>query len=201
MLRSADPLFQTGVEALSATGFVPYGSAPHTGHSLVEAYGSELVYVDALDGFLVGTVGNGVEVRVFDKTLTKQLGMFAAPAAWTEEPALVARPDRHAMPAGDCDTIPIDVMRSVGTPGMPGTWDLAHVGFDLKTGASCGCAPLGKMYEGVVMNTPGRPATMVRGGTRLQFALAPPLTRLSRTSVNVPTSVYDQVPYGRRCSR
>ena len=151
---------------------------------------------DKREGRCFGTVGNGVEVRLFDKTLTKQLAAFAAPAAWTEEPALVARPDRHAMPAGDCNTIPIDVMRSVGAPGMPGTWDLAHVGFDLKTSATCACAPLGKMYEGVVMNTPNRPATLVRGETRLQFGLGQPMLRLSRTSVNVPEPVYDLVPYG-----
>ena len=196
VLRSPDPEFQSGVEELSATGFVPYGQTPHTGHSLLEAYGSDLVYADALDGFLVASVGNGIEVRYFDKTLTKQKGMYAVPAAWTEEPAIAARPDRHAMPAGDCATIPIDVMRSVGKAGMPGTWDLAHVGFDLDTSSTCACAPLGRMYEGVIMNTPGRPATLVRDGSRLQFALAPPMLRLSRTSVNVPASVYDLVPYG-----
>ena len=98
VLRSPDPVFQSGVEELSATGFVPYGQTPHTGHSLLEAYGSDLVYADALDGFLVASVGNGIEVRFFDKTLTKQEGMYAVPAAWTEEPAVAARPDHHAMP-------------------------------------------------------------------------------------------------------
>ncbi len=199
VLRSTDPTFQAGVEELAAGGFVPYGQAPHTGYSLTEAFGSDWQYVDAIDAFLLVTsvAGGQSNVRIYEKDLTPlSLDQIAIPGAWTEEPAIVSRPDKHAVPwSGACGTVALDVIRSVG-PGGPFTWDLAHSGLDLFTGLPCECAPLGRMLEGTLLAVPATPLTLVRGGTRLQFALGPPGYRLAKTVVDPGIDVFNALPYG-----
>jgi hypothetical protein len=65
--------------------------------------------------------------------LTQIITSFTVPdAQTTEEFALSGTPDRHSL----CNytsrlNIPIDTIRSVGTPGHPETWKLASEGFDL----------------------------------------------------------------------
>jgi hypothetical protein len=200
VLRSADVTFQSGVEELTPSGFVPYGQIAHTSYSLTEAFASDWQYVDAIDAFLAAcSVAAGQSnVRIWKKDLVTPLSIdeIAIPGAWTEEPAIVSRPDKHAVPwSGACGTVALDVIRSVG-PGGPATWDLAHAGLDLATGLPCECEPLGRMLEGTLLAVPATPLTLVRGGTRLQFALGPPAYRLAKTVVDPGLDVFNALPYG-----
>ena len=52
------------------------------------------------------------------------------------------------------------------------------------------------MLEGTLLAVPNTPLTLVRGGTRLQFALGPPALRLARTQVDPGTAVFNALPYG-----
>ena len=199
VLRSADPTFQSGVEELGASGFVPLGQAPFTGYSLAPDYwAGDWQYVDALDAFAVAesvTDPNNATVHFYDKSL-HPLATVAFPAKATEELALASRPDRHAVPwGGDCGTLALDVMFSVGTGGQPGTWDLAHAGTDVKTGQSCACAPVARMLEGTLLAVPNQPLALVREGRRLQFALGPPAEQLAHTQIHPGMEVFAAIPY------
>jgi len=198
VLRSADPTFQSGVEELTANGFVALGKAPYTGYSLVEAFATDWQYADAIDAFVDaddGASSSAIVLHFFSKDFAPLHHDVSIPGHWTEEPAIVSRPDKHAVPwGGACGTLAMDVMRSVG-PGGPGTWDLAHAGADLATGLPCECVPLGRTLEGTLLAVPSTPLTLVRGGGRLQFALGPPATRLARTVVDPGIDVFNRLPY------
>lgn len=197
VLRSQDPTFQSGVEELSAAGFQAYSNTTYTQHKLIESFSVDWQYIDTIDAYAVAshTSGGKTRIHLFDKTLTSSLGEVEVAGSWTEGPGLVSRPDRHAMPSAECGKVPIDIMRSVG-PGGPDTWDLAHDGADLLTGLGCECAPMARVLEGSLMESAGLPLTLVVGGTRLQFALAPPAGRLAKSHVAVSGEVFHLVPYG-----
>jgi hypothetical protein len=204
VMRSADPTFQTDVEELAAEGFVAYNPATHTGFSLNEAYSVDWQFVDALDAFAVAVSrGDGatsaIEVAFYDRGLTTYLGSVSLPGSWHDGPGIVSRPDRHAVPSSACGVVPLDVVRAVG-PGGPSTWDLAWVGADLVTGLACDCIPWGNVYEGCLVVSAGLPLTLIRGGVRLQLALAAPGNRLSKSVYAVPSSVFYAVPYGASLS-
>ncbi len=198
VLRSADPTFQTGVEELTKTGFVPHTAATNTTYSLFEAFGSDWQYSDQLDVFFDANSGESstaVVINTFDKNLTNLNHRIDVPGTWTEEPAIVSRADKHAVPwGGECGTIPLDVMRSVGDSNV-NNWDLGHIGVDLNTGMSCACTNLPRAFEGQLLEVPGKPMALVRDGTRLPFALAPPALQLGRTAVDCGPDVYDSIPY------
>ncbi|PTL84964.1 beta-xylosidase [Vitiosangium sp. GDMCC 1.1324] len=199
VLRSADPTFQSGVEELTASGFAPMTSANHTRHSLLAAFSVDWQYIDTNDTFAVAMSSgnhNSFTVLLYNNTLNGLVDRFDLAGSWTEGTSIVSRPDKHAIPTSTCGTVPIDILRSVGTPGQPGTWDLAHVGVDLLTGRTCDQIPVGRVYEGYLLGTPGLPMMLVRDGLRLQFALAAPAADLSRNSISVSSDIYHRIPYG-----
>ncbi len=198
--RSVDPLFQLGVEELGAAGFAPYSAATHTAFSLVEAFSVDWQYVDTLDAFAVAIVGGGATLRVllFDQGLQPlDFSTVLLTGSWTEGPAIVSRPDRHAVASPECGRVPLDLIRSVQVSGSgPDGWDLAHSGVDLLTGQTCATAPVPRIFEGSLLVSPGLPLTMVRNGTRLQFGLSAPALRLARTVHTVSSEVFYAIPYG-----
>ncbi|RKH39482.1 beta-xylosidase [Corallococcus sicarius] len=198
VLRSSDPTFQTGVEELTATGFAPRTATNHTRHSLIAAFSVDWQYVDANDTFAVavdGPTASATRVVLFNSALSQQVDQFDIAGTWTEGPAIVSRPDKHAIPSSTCGTVPVDIVRSVG-PGGPDTWNLAHNGVDLLTGRTCDQVPHGRVYEGYLIQVPGLPLTLARGGVRLQFALAAPAGDLSRNAIAVSSDVFHRIPYG-----
>ncbi|EPX58187.1 hypothetical protein D187_004224 [Cystobacter fuscus DSM 2262] len=198
VLRSSDPTFQTGVEELTATGFAPTSSANHTRYSLLGAFSVDWQYVDANDTFAVavdGPTSSATRVFLFNSTLSQQVDQFDIAGTWTEGPAIVSRPDKHAVASATCGTVPVDVLRSVG-PGGPDTWNLARGGVDLLTGRTCDQVPHGRVYEGYLLQASGLPLTLVRGGLRLQFALAAPALDLSRNALGVSSDLFHRIPYG-----
>ena len=130
VLRSSDPAFLTGVDELTANGFVPLTAAIHTTRSLTEAFSADWQFVDALDAFMVAvasSTGNGsdaTELRLFDRSFNRIPGAPLVLGNWAEGPGIVGRPDRHAIPSPDCGRLPVDVMHAIG--GAVSTWDLAR---------------------------------------------------------------------------
>jgi hypothetical protein len=199
VLRSSDPTFQTGVEELTASGFAPRTSTNHTQHSLLGAFSVDWQYIDTNDTFAVavdGPTASATRVFLFNSGLNQLVDQFDISGSWTEGPALVSRPDKHAIASSTCGVVPIDVLRSVGTPGAPDTWNLARIGVDLLTGRTCDQVPVPRVYEGYLIQSSGFPLTLVRGGQRLQFALAAPATDLSRNAIAVSSDIFYRVPYG-----
>ncbi len=202
VLRSADPLFLSGVEELTATGFQPRTNAIHTTRSLTEAFSVDWQYIDSLDAFVVATPGylpgvagnSATELRFFDRNFNA-LGKTYVPGFWREGPGLVGRPDRHAIPTPDCGRLSMDVIHANGTDDVNG-WNLTHAGADILTGRSCACVDFGKVYEGSLISSPGKPLTMVHGGRRLQFGRAEAALRLARASYEVSDALFHAFPYG-----
>ncbi len=199
VLRSSDPTFQAGVEELTATGFAPRTAANHTRHSLLAAFSVDWQYVDVNDTFAVavdGSTASATRVFLFNSALSgPPVDQFDIAGTWTEGPAIVSRPDKHAIPSPTCGTVPVDILRSVG-PGGPDTWNLARSGVDLLTGRTCDQVPHSRVYEGYLLHSAGLPLTLVKGGQRLQFALAGPAQQLSRNGTFVPSDLSHRLPYG-----
>ncbi len=198
VLRSSDPTFQTGVEELTATGFAPRTAANHTQYSLLGAFSVDWQYVDTNDTFAVavdGPTASATRVFLFNSTLSALVDQFDVSGTWTEGPAIVSRPDKHALASSTCGTVPVDIIRSVG-PGGPDTWNLARSGVDLLTGRTCDQIAHGRVYEGYIIQSPGLPLTLARGGVRLQFALAAPALDLSRNAIAVSSDLFHRIPYG-----
>ncbi len=203
-LRSSDPTFNTGVEEVGPNGFVPMTASRHTAYAPVQSFSIDWMYADALDAFVVAS-NNSADVTflwLFDRSL-KPLpngnGSFEVQGAWTEGPGIVTRPDKHALPNGNCTDIKVDLMRSVadgtGLQG-PNGWDLAHDGIDLRLrNASCSNVPLGGMYDGFRLVSPNLPLALVLDGRRLQFAMSAPALRLSNNETQVASAIYEAIPY------
>lgn len=199
VLRSSDPTFQTGVEELTATGFAPRTATNHTRHSLLAAFSVDWQYIDTNDTFAVavdGPTASATRVFLFNSALSGLVDQFDVSGTWTEGPALVSRPDKHAIPSATCGTVPVDILRSVGTPGVPDSWNLARVGVDLLTGRTCDQIAHGRVYEGYLLISSGLPWTLARAGQRLQFALAAPTGDLTRNSITISSDIFHRIPYG-----
>jgi hypothetical protein len=196
VLRSKDPSFQTGAEELGKTGFQALAPKSLRPHSFTEAFSPDLTYVPAINMFMMATHGTpGLEELRFFNADFSFSKLLTLPFAWAEGPGIVKRPDGQLDPTPACDTLRVDLMRAVGT-GDVNTWELAHSGGDVATGRTCDCVSWPRVLEGSLLVSPGKPLTIVRGGTRLQFAQAAPATRLARTAIEVPDALYGKVPYG-----
>ena len=131
-IRSTSPLFPPlQTEQWTLTGFVPYNASTVTDHLFLGflGYGPEWQFVDQFDVWIF----NYSSVFIINANLTQIIASFTVPdTQTTEEYALAGTPDKHSL----CNYtsplyIPIDAIRSVGTPVHPETWKLASEGFDL----------------------------------------------------------------------
>jgi hypothetical protein len=174
VLRSADPAFASGVQALDVGGFVPVTStaAPRT-RSVVDGFSADLMWVGALDAFVIAHETDG------GTTLTFWTADFAehpfrpvvVPGPWREGPGLVRRADGHAplSTAGPCDRVPFDVVRATVLGGAAAPTGLRHFGLDLAGSRACeNPARLAVTFDGVTVPSPERTMDLVRAGRRVR---------------------------------
>lgn len=196
VLRSSDATFQSGVEELASTGFVPLPAGSTREHQFTEAFSPDWTYVPAIDRYLmVVHGGQGTEEARFFDAAFQATESVPFSFDWHEGPGIVKRPDGQLDPTSACDRISIDVMRAVGGDDVS-SWDLGHSGVDIPTGTTCECISWPKVLEGTLLNATDKPLTLVRGGERLQFAASAPATRLARTSLGVSDPIFYAVPFG-----
>ena len=170
VLRSHDPAFGFGVEALGTGGFAPAGStgAPRE-RSVVDGFSADLMWVGALDAFAVAhEIDGGTQVSFWSRDFTVQPYRPVVVAGdWKEGPGLLRRPDGHAplSSADPCDRVPLDLVRATvnGPPGAP--TDLRHFGLDVRGAGGCADpARLATTFDGVTMPSPERTMDLVRAG-------------------------------------
>lgn len=170
MLRSHDPAFGFGVEALGAGGFAPVGStgAPRE-RSVVDGFSADLMWVGALDAFAVAhETDDGTQLTFWSRDFTVQpYRPVLVGGDWKEGPGLLRRPDGHSplSSADPCDRVPLDLVRATvnGPPGAP--TDLRHFGLDVRGAGGCGTpARLAMTFDGVTMPSPERTMDLVRDG-------------------------------------
>jgi hypothetical protein len=179
--RSADPLFQDGVEVLTAAGFASLTAENARGYVLTDAVSADLQYVDALDAFAVAknNGGGATDVEFYNAAFTGPAAdPLRIPNEFAEGPGIVSRPDKHAVAPrnSDCGTVPFDLVNASGYDPLPdGGFSppqrLVHTGVDLLPGVACADMPESRrerLFEGYAIESPDLPLALVVGGERLQ---------------------------------
>jgi hypothetical protein len=180
VVRSKDPVFASGVEALGEHGFAAVAGTdtPRT-FSVVDGFSSDLMWVEALDAFAVAhETQGGTTVSFFDRDFTAtpyQPIMLGGP--WQEGPGLARRPDGHApLSAVDpCGRVPFDVVRATVIGPAKAPTDLRHYGADVR--GITACADPSRtlaVLDGLAVPSPDRTMDLLTAGK---------LVRIDRRSV------------------
>jgi hypothetical protein len=180
VIRAKDPVFRSGVQVLTDSGFaaVSDAKAPRT-RSIVDAFSADWMWVDALGAFAVAhETAEGTTITFWDRDFTwhpYQPVVVGGP--WREGPGLVRRPDGHApVSVGDpCGRVPVDLVRA--TRDAPAPTDLAHFGIDLHRVTGCRDAAV---RNGYALPAPPGTVDLVGGALvrveRRSVADAPPVS-------------------------
>lgn len=168
VLRSKDPTFATGVQALGPGGFtaVPDTRARH--RPIVDAFSADWMYVDALQAFAIAhSTENGTTLTFWNRDFTANPHpQVHVPGPWREGPGLVRSPTGHAPASPDdpCGRVPVDVVRSTveGESGAP--TNLAHFGLDLADVPGCATVEAARVLDGFAVPSPENTVDLVLGG-------------------------------------
>lgn len=178
LLRSPDPEFTTEVEALGPEGFEAVeGTSGEREHSVLDAFSTDLMWVDVLDAFAVAhQTSDGTTVSFFNRDFSaKPYAPELIEGPWKEGPGLVRTPHGHAPLAEDdpCGTVPLDVVRATSNAEAP--TDLRHFGVDVAGGHGCTeTSEALQILDGYAMPSPERTMDVVADGE---------LVRVERRSV------------------
>jgi hypothetical protein len=167
VVRSQDPAFQRGVQALGPDGFGAAASAtgPRT-RSVADATTSDWMWVDALNAYAIASDNpGGTTVTFWDANFTYhpfqpvQIG-----GAVREGPGLVRTAEGHAPVSmtDPCGQVPLDVLRATG--GNQGPNGIAHFGIDVDGLHSCqGRSTALALLDGFAIPAPDRTVDLVVG--------------------------------------
>ncbi|MBA0125989.1 beta-xylosidase [Haloechinothrix sp. YIM 98757] len=168
VLRSTDPAFGSGVEALGPDGFVPVeGTEQLRAHAVLDAFSVDLMWVDVLDAFAVAhQTAGGTSLTFFDRDFSSTpYEPVVIEGPWQEGPGLVRTPQGHAPRAGHdpCGTVPVDVIRATRDERAP--TDLRRFGLDITGVEGCGDQRrAGRVLDGYAMPSPERTMDLVVDG-------------------------------------
>jgi hypothetical protein len=202
VLRSADPAFQAGVQALGANGFGSVASATTARlRSVLDATTSDWMWVDALNAFAIAADSPaGTTITFWDANFTYHpYQPVVLPGAATEGPGLVRRPDGHApvSTTDPCGRVPLDVVRS--TVGGAGPNALAHFGVDIAGLQSCQQKSQAlTLLDGFAVPAPDRTVDLVVGGRLIEVERRSVALSLAAGMVDVPPPSVDQLPVAAR---
>ncbi|KJK50335.1 beta-xylosidase [Lentzea aerocolonigenes] len=174
VLRSKDPVFTTGVEALTPQGFKPVeGTNKARTRSVVEAYSSDWMWIEAASAFAIAhETETGTTITFWNKEFTRHpYEAVVIPGPWTEGPGLVRTPEGHAPinTADPCERVSIDVLRSTAKDGSGAPTNIRHFGIDALGLDGCATAEEAKVLNGFSMPSPERTADVVVGGKIVRF--------------------------------
>ncbi len=203
VLRSKDPLFLTGVQALGLRGFSAVGgtNAPRA-RSVVDAFSADWMWVAALDAFAIAhETETGTSITFWNADFTAQpYARITVPGPWREGPGLVRTSEGHAPVASDdpCGRVPIDVVRATvdGAAGAP--TDLTHFGMDLAGVPGCATKEAAVVLDGVAVPSPERTMDLVVGGEVVRLERRSVTDRLARSVLDHRPAIVDQLPVAAR---
>ncbi|CAM2935102.1 beta-xylosidase [Saccharomonospora xinjiangensis] len=203
VLRSRDPAFVKGVEALGPQGFVTAAgtSGPRT-RSVVDAFSADLVWVDALGAFAIAhQTADGTTLTFWNRDFTAQpYHSVLIRSRWEEGPGLVRRPDGHApLPRTEvCGRVPFDVVHAsvIGQAGAP--TDLRHHGVDVLFDACGDPARAAAVLDGLAVPSPARTMDLVVGGRVLRIDRRSVATALAGTVLDERPPVLDDLSVAGR---
>ncbi|MCG8925270.1 beta-xylosidase [Lentzea sp. CC55] len=173
VLRSRDPLFTKGVEALGQQGFKPVTSnnQPRT-RSVVEAFSADWMWIEAVSSFAIAhETDDGTTVTFWNKDFTRHpFEPVLIPGVWEEGPGLVRTPEGHAPVdlKDPCGRVALDVLR--GTfEGPAGPTNISHFGLDAVGMKGCTTGPEAHVLNGYAVPSPERTLDVVIGGNVMRF--------------------------------
>lgn len=173
LLRSKDPAFTGGVEALAPGGFRPVPDTRSRFHTMAHAFSADLMWVDALAAWVVAyESAEGTTILFWDKDFRANIHSprtLAGPHR--EGPGLVRRADGHAIvPLDDpCETVPLDVIRG-SREGPHGPTDLVRAGFDLVEVGACRSPDTAlAVLDGFAVPSPKRTIDLVLSGKLIRI--------------------------------
>ncbi|HEX6346978.1 beta-xylosidase [Umezawaea sp.] len=199
VLRSKDPLFLAGVQALGVRGFSAVsGTNSPRARSVVDAFSADWMWVEALDAFAIAhETETGTSITFWNADFTVQpYARITVPGPWREGPGLVRTSEGHAPIASDdpCGRVPIDVVRATvdGAAGAP--TDLTHFGMDLAGVPGCATKEAAVVLDGIAVPSPERTTDLVVGGKVVRLERRSVTDRLARTVLAHRPAIVDQLP-------
>lgn len=173
VLRSKDPTFSKGVEALGPQGFKPAASnnQPRT-RSVVEAFSADWMWIEAVASFAIAhETDDGTTITFWNRDFTRHpFEPVVIPGPWKEGPGLLRTPEGHApINAKDpCGRVALDVLR--GTfEGPAGPTNISHFGIDAVGLRGCATANEAKSLNGFAVPSPERTLDVVVGANVMRF--------------------------------
>lgn len=198
VLRSPDPAFGSGVQALEPQGFTPVQdtSSPRL-RSVLAGTTADLMWSDTLNAFAIAQdTGAGTVVTFWDMNFSYhpyQVVVIPGPAR--EGPGFVRRADGHApLASGDpCGTVPLDVVRATGVGAGP--LDLRHFGLDLDGLQGCANAvQAAAVLNGFAMPSPSRTEDLVVDGKLIEVERRSVAQALAEGVLSAPVSGLVNLP-------
>ncbi|QFZ22092.1 glycoside hydrolase family protein [Saccharothrix syringae] len=191
VLRSKDPAFASGVQALGPGGFTSVPDTRSRPRSIVDAFSADWMFVDALQVFVVAhSTDQGTTLTFWNRDFTANPHpRVHLPGPWREGPGLLRTPTGHApaSPEDPCGRVPVDVVRATvsGESGAP--TDLGHFGLDLAGVPGCATEEAARVLDGFAVPSPENTVDLVLGGE---------VVRVERRSVaaRLATAVLDRRP-------
>ena len=192
VLRSKDPTFASGVQALGPAGFqqVPDTRSKRT-RSVVDAFSADWMYVAALNAFVIAhETEHGTTLTFWNKAFTANPHpQVHIPGPWREGPGLVRTSLGHAPVTADdpCGRIAVDVVRATLDGAAAAPTDLSQFGLDLANVPGCATEESAALLRGYAVPSPANTTDLVLDGR---------VVRLERRSVTdrLATRVLDRRP-------
>ncbi|GAB3009781.1 beta-xylosidase [Saccharothrix stipae] len=179
VLRSKDPTFASGVQALGPSGFqqVPDTRSKRT-RSVVDAFSADWMYVDALHAFVIAhETEHGTSLTFWNKAFTANPHpQVHIPGPWREGPGLVRTPLGHAPVTAEdpCGRIAVDVIRATVDGAAAAPTNLGQFGLDLAGVPGCATEDSAALLHGYAVPSPANTTDLVLDGE---------VVRLERRSV------------------
>ncbi|WP_439663592.1 beta-xylosidase [Lentzea sp. HUAS TT2] len=173
VLRSKDPTFAKGVEALGKQGFKPVTSnnGPRT-RSVVEAFSADWMWIEAVSSFAIAhETDTGTTITFWNRDFTRHpFEPVVIPGPWKEGPGLLRTPEGHAPTdtRDPCGRVAIDVLRGT-IEGPAGPTNISHFGIDAVGVRGCATATEAKALNGFAVPSPERTLDVVVGGSLMRF--------------------------------
>ncbi|OKI17453.1 beta-xylosidase [Saccharothrix sp. CB00851] len=203
VLRSRDPLFGKGVEALGEGGMVPVSSTtvPRT-RSVVEAFSSDWMWIDAVSAFAIAhSTDAGTTITFWDKEFTRRpFDPVLIPGVWREGPGLVRTAEGHAPihPADPCGRVSLDVLRSTVIGAANAPTDIRHFGLDAVGLRGCTTKAELSALNRYTVPSPENTADLVVGGEVIRFERRSVAKEFSRGVLAERPALVDSLPVAVR---
>ncbi|WP_053719772.1 beta-xylosidase [Saccharothrix sp. NRRL B-16348] len=203
VLRSRDPLFGKGVQALGDGGMAPVASTNRPrARSVVEAFSADWMWIDAVSAFAIAhETDAGTTVTFWDKDFTRHpFDPVLIPGVWREGPGLVRTAEGHAPidPADPCGRVSLDVLRAtaIGAAGAP--TDIRHFGLDAVGLRGCATTAEVGALNGYTVPSPENTADVVVGDKVVRFERRSVAVKFSRGVLAERPAVVDSLPVAVR---